>query len=57
MSCVRDRVSSQVKAVFASGTACHYAAVSEDGGLYVWGRNERGQCGSGDLKNVYAPTR
>ena len=47
----------QVKSIAASGTACHYAAVAEDGGLYVWGRNERGQCGTGNLTNVYAPKR
>ena len=53
----RCGVHAQVKSVASSGIACHYAAIAEDGGLYMWGRNERGQLGTGDLINVYAPSR
>jgi alpha-tubulin suppressor-like RCC1 family protein len=42
-----------VVALGAGSTAVHYAAVAADGGLYVWGRNEKGQLGTGDTRNVY----
>lgn len=33
----------KVKRVISGPTAVHYMAIDVDGGLYVWGRNERGQ--------------
>lgn len=42
-----------VVALGAGCTAVHYAAVAADGGLHVWGRNEKGQLGTGDTRNVY----
>jgi alpha-tubulin suppressor-like RCC1 family protein len=50
-------VSPQITAIVAGPTATHYGAISEDGELYLWGRNERGQLGNGGTKNVYVPTR
>jgi alpha-tubulin suppressor-like RCC1 family protein len=35
--------------------ACHYFAITTDGGVYAWGRNERGQLGNGSTTNVYVP--
>lgn len=46
-----------VKAVFSGNAACHYAALDADGGLYMWGRNEKGQLGTGNTANVYSPTK
>ena len=43
-------------AVVASGpTAAHYFAISREGVLYGWGRNERGQLGLKHSNNVYNP--
>ena len=42
--------------VVASAVACHYVAVSSDGVAYVWGRNENGQLGTGNINNVYLPS-
>ncbi len=42
--------------VVASSIACHYVAISSDGVAYVWGRNENGQLGTGNLNNVYLPS-
>ena len=35
----------------------HSAAVGEDGSLFVWGRGEDGQLGTGDTARRLAPTR
>lgn len=39
--------------VISAHVAVHYIAVSADGSAYIWGRNEKGQLGSGNLKNIY----
>jgi alpha-tubulin suppressor-like RCC1 family protein len=44
-----------VTAVVASPTAAHFAAIDAEQRLWVWGRNERGQLGTGSTKNVYVP--
>lgn len=44
-----------IASVAAGPTAAHFAALDSDGGLWVWGRNERGQLGMGGYKNVYNP--
>ncbi len=43
--------------VIAGPNATHYLAIDREGGLYVWGRNERGQLGLGHTTNVYGPTK
>ena len=46
----------QIVKVVASAVACHYVAISSDGVAYVWGRNENGQLGTGNMSNVYLPS-
>lgn len=46
---------SKVSAVQAGDE--HSAAVTEDGGLYLWGRGDSGQLGLGDARNRARPTR
>ena len=46
----------KIAKVIAGCVATHYAAIDSAGQLFVWGRNERGQCGTGHLGNVYAPS-
>ena len=41
----------------AATGAFHSAAVGEDGSLFVWGRGEYGQLGTGDTDDRLAPTR
>jgi alpha-tubulin suppressor-like RCC1 family protein len=43
--------------IVASSVACHYIALDAMGGAYIWGRNERGQLGTGDLVNRYRPLK
>ena len=43
--------------IVASSVACHYIAFDAMGGAYIWGRNERGQLGTGDLVNRYRPVK
>ncbi len=35
----------------------HSAAITEDGSLYMWGANDRGQIGNGTLEHVNTPTK
>ena len=37
-------------------TSVHMFAVADDGGVYGWGRNEKGQLGVGDTKDRKCPT-
>jgi len=39
-----------------SAGSYHNAAVAADGHLFVWGWNERGQCGLGDVAPHFRPT-
>ena len=41
-----------IRAVFSGPSACHSVAVAADGTCYVWGRNEHGQLGLGDVRHV-----
>ena len=43
----------QVAKVFSGPVAAHFVAISADGSAYVWGRNEKGQLGTGKITNVY----
>jgi hypothetical protein len=47
----------RISRVVTSPVACHYIAIDADGGAYIWGRNERGQLGLGDLSNRYRPVK
>ena len=47
----------RISRVVTSSVACHYIAIDVDGGAYIWGRNERGQLGQGDLSNRYRPVK
>ena len=42
--------------VGGGAAATHAAAIDDEGRLYTWGRNERGQLGHGDYKNRGTPT-
>lgn len=44
------------RAIGAGSAAAHCAAIDSDGVLHVWGRNERGQCGTNDYVNRGTPT-
>ena len=46
-----------VTSVVAGASAAHFAAIDVDGNLWVWGRNERGQLGTGDATNIYNPIK
>lgn len=38
---------SKIKVIAASSTSAHSIAITTDGKVYTWGRNENGQCGLG----------
>ena len=42
-----------VHVIMMAGGEHHTIAVSEDGRVFCWGRNDEGQCGSGDLFGQY----
>jgi alpha-tubulin suppressor-like RCC1 family protein len=44
-----------VAKIVANAVAAHFAVIDADKNLWVWGRNERGQLGTGSTKNVYVP--
>jgi len=46
----------KIRDVFSGPGACHYFAITTEGLLYAWGRNDRGQLGLGHTLNVYTPT-
>jgi alpha-tubulin suppressor-like RCC1 family protein len=46
----------KIRDVFSGPASCHYFAITVEGVLYAWGRNDRGQLGLGHTLNVYAPT-
>jgi alpha-tubulin suppressor-like RCC1 family protein len=43
--------------VISGSTSAHYCLIAEDGGLFTFGRNEKGQLGLGHTRNVYTPVR
>ena len=45
----------RIVSVASGSTACHFFALSAEGAVYAWGRNERGQLGLGDTRNRYQP--
>lgn len=47
----------KIQRIVASPTSCHYLALDGAGAAYIWGRNERGQLGTGNLNNVYKPIK
>ena len=46
-----------VVAVSSGSSSVHMFAVTEDGEVYGWGRNEKGQLGLGDTKDRKCPTK
>jgi alpha-tubulin suppressor-like RCC1 family protein len=47
----------KVRSVFSAGHACHTIAITEAGEVYGWGRNELGNLGGDQAKNVFSPTK
>jgi len=45
-----------IVSVSSGPTSVHMFAVADDGGVYGWGRNEKGQLGVGDTKDRKCPT-
>jgi hypothetical protein len=43
--------------IITGPTASHYGAIDNLGGLWMWGRNEKGQLGVGHTKNIYKPQK
>ena len=50
------RTKHRVQFAASSCTACHSLIVTDDGKVYTWGRNDRGQLGLGDLVRRDEPT-
>ena len=46
----------EIESVSSGSAAVHQFAVTTDGKVYAWGRNERGQLGVNDLKDRKCPT-
>lgn len=46
----------QIESVSSGSCAVHQLAVTTEGQVYAWGRNERGQLGINDLKDRKCPT-
>ena len=46
----------KITKIFSGPVSCHSVAVDDVGQAYIWGRNEHGQLGLGDLRNRYNPT-
>lgn len=46
----------QIESVSSGPSAVHQFAVTTEGKVYAWGRNERGQLGTNDLKDRKCPT-
>lgn len=46
----------QVEFVSSGPCSVHIFAITEDGAVYAWGRNEKGQLGLGDTKDRKCPT-
>lgn len=46
----------RVKEVISSCCACHSVAITSDGKVLTWGRNDKGQLGLGDLLTRSTPT-
>ena len=44
-----------VKSVHSGPVSCHTFAVTKDGRVFAWGRNEKSQLGLGHQKDVYCP--
>ncbi|MEY5013718.1 MAG: hypothetical protein RIS92_76, partial [Verrucomicrobiota bacterium] len=54
LSSVNDSISGPRKAMIASGGG-HTLAIKDDGTLWAWGRNDKGQLGDGTTENRNAP--
>ncbi len=54
LSSVNDSISGPRKAMIASGGG-HTVAIKDDGTLWAWGRNDKGQLGDGTTENRNAP--
>lgn len=46
----------QIEAVSSGPAAAHQFAITSEGKVYAWGRNENGQLGLDDLKDRKCPT-
>ena len=46
----------QIEAVSTGTCTAHLFAISDEGKVYAWGRNEKGQLGLGDLRDRKCPT-
>ena len=46
-----------VASVHSGPNSCHSVAVTAEGAVYTWGRNEKGQLGLGDQKDRRCPTK
>jgi alpha-tubulin suppressor-like RCC1 family protein len=55
---MRVKALMDVKVVGVSTSCCsvHMFAISDEGHVYGWGRNEKGQLGIGDTKDKKCPT-
>ena len=53
---VLDMSGVRVKEVVSSCCACHSVAITTDGKVMTWGRNDKGQLGLGDLQTRSTPT-
>ena len=49
-------VDKKVVAISTSSSSVHMFAVTDEGHVYGWGRNEKGQLGIGDAKDRKCPT-
>lgn len=47
----------RVTAVVTGPTSCHSVLLTLDGDAYVFGRNEKGQLGLGDVETRYSPVK
>ncbi|XP_076472647.1 protein RCC2-like [Babylonia areolata] len=47
----------KIRSVASGCNACHCVAITEDGKVYTWGRNEKGQLGVSDTNRRDVPTK
>lgn len=47
----------RVRTVASGNSACHCVAITDEGKVYTWGRNEKGQLGLSDINRRDVPTK